>query len=181
MKRWTLPLIALLFLACAGDSGPAEEPVEEPAPAPRVSGGDAPLVGPEEAEPNGDGAAPREPTFEGVAGMAVVRSEDWRRVNEYTRMFYDGELEALHAKFSSDAKTELPLAALTALRDQMLQELGTELQPLAFKREENAGYRAYKRAAKFSEREDLVEVAWVIAPDDSIAGLFISPQRSSKE
>ena len=175
MKRWTLLSIILLCLACAAENEPVEKPAEAPL---ENSGSDEAPVETESGDPE---PASEEPVFTARSSVSIVVPEDWIRINEYTRMFYDGELDALHANFSAEAKLELPLAALTGMRNRMLRSWGRETEQLALKKEENEGYRAYKRAAKFSNYEGLVEVAWLIGPDDSIAGLFVNAQDKPAE
>ncbi len=69
---------------------------------------------------------------------------------------------------------------LIDLRDKMLTEFGEEVEIVATRKEENEGYHAYFRAARFSGDERLIEVAFLIAPDESIAGLFVTPDRTTE-
>ncbi len=69
---------------------------------------------------------------------------------------------------------------LVDLRDKMLTEFGEEVEVVSSREEENEGYHAFFRAARFSDDERLIEVAFVIGPDESIAGLFVTPDRTAQ-
>ncbi len=69
------------------------------------------------------------------------------------------------------------MQALVGLRDKMLAEFGEEVEVVATRKEAKEGYQAFFRAARFSGDERLIEVAFLIGPDDSIAGLFVTPDQ----
>ncbi|NIL99958.1 MAG: hypothetical protein GTN89_03190 [Acidobacteria bacterium] len=168
MRLLVLSLTILLALACAGEPEPAGETT------PGSATETTPSSGSTESEPT-------EPTdLLGGAKLAKVRSAEWERVEGFTRQFYAGELDPLYASFSEGYKQEFSMQDLVGLRDKMLAEFGEEVEVVATRKEEREGYRAFFRAARFSADERLIEVAFLIGPDDSIAGLFVTPDRTAE-
>ncbi len=168
MRLLALPLILLLTLACAGES----EPPAEGAP------GAAAETGPSAGSTDSEPAEPGE--LVGGARLTKVLSPEWERVEGFTQQFYAGELDALYASFSDGYKEEFSLQDLIDLRDKMLAEFGEEVEVVSTRTEEREGYEAFFRAARFSREERLIEVAFVIGPDDAIAGLFVTPDRTAE-
>ncbi len=68
---------------------------------------------------------------------------------------------------------------LVDLRDRVLTEYGEEVEVIATRKEENQDYRAFFRAARFSNDERLIEIAFVIGSDESIAGIYVTPDRGT--
>jgi len=175
--RWIcLTLMVVLALACAADP---ESKAGDPAPTtpPPAEGVTTPA-----GTSGGTGADSAERiSLVGGSKVGHIKPDDWKRIDRLTEMFYSGELESLHVEFSEAARTELPLDALTALRAGLLAEHGEEVEIVDTTKEEKDGYRAYKRAARFSRGSRLIEIAWVIGPDEEIAGLFVTPDRSPSQ
>ncbi|NIM62382.1 MAG: hypothetical protein GTN89_11350, partial [Acidobacteria bacterium] len=69
---------------------------------------------------------------------------------------------------------------LTLLRDGMLSQFGEEVEVVSTRIEEKQGYSAFFRVARFSADERLIEIAFLIGPDESIAGLFVTPDRTAQ-
>jgi len=162
MRLLILALTSVLAVACAGDSEPPAEtppaPVEPPA-----------------------ATQPADPTdLLGSARLAKVLSPEWERVEEFTQQFYAGDLDKLYSSFSGTYKEEFSLQDLFDLHAKMRAEFGQELEVVATRTEENQGYKAFFRASRFSDDERLIEVAFVIGPDDTIAGLVVTPDRTAQ-
>jgi len=172
MRRICLTLMVVFALACAADP---ESKADDPAPT-------TPPPAESVTTPAGTGADSSDKvSLVGGSKVGLIKPDDWKRIDRFTEMFYSGELESLHAEFSEAARTELPLDALTAMRAGLLAEHGEEVEIVNTTKEEKDGYRAYKRAARFSRDSRLIEVAWVIGPDEAIAGLFVTPDRSASQ
>ena len=162
MRLFALSLTILLAAGCAGDPQP---------PANDAAGAGAPV--------DADVAEPINLT--GDAQLVRVVSPEWERVEAFTKLFYDGELEQLYANFSAGYKEEFSLQNLTTLRDKMLTEFGEEIEVVKTRKEENQGYQAFFRAARFSADERLIEVAFVLGPNETISGLFVTPERTAAQ
>jgi hypothetical protein len=169
MKVLALFLIILGAIACGGP-GEEETPVVENQP---------PVAAPD-ATTQGDPAIEEDTTLSVIGGSRIGKyiPDDWVLVNTLTQQFYDDDLETLYASFTDEMKTEWPLQKLRAFRSKILTDHGDEVEVIASTKEEKEGYRAYKRAARFSKQESLVEVAWVLDGDDRVAGLFVTPERT---
>ena len=165
MRLFVLTLTILVASGCAGDPQPAVD--DATAPVNEVS---AAVDAPGAADPG---------QLIGTAQITKVMPPDWARVQGFTQQFYDGELDQLYASFSAGYKEEFSMQDLVDLRDKTLTEFGEEVEIVNTRKEENEGYHAYFRAARFSADERLIEVAFLIAPDESIAGLFITPDRAT--
>jgi hypothetical protein len=162
MRLFALALTFPLIAGCAGDSQTA---VDDPASTPPES-----TAGTESGEMD----------LRGAARLSRVVSPEWERIEEFTRLFYDGELEQLYTQFSSSYREEFSMEALTELRNKMLADYGEEVEVVATRTEDSQGYRAFFRASRFSAGDRLIEVAFVIGPDDTISGLVITPERTSQ-
>jgi len=163
MRLFALALTFLLAAACAGDTQTA---VDEPASTPPQTSADAQTT--------------EETGLRGAARLAKVVSPEWERVEGFTKLFYEGDLEELYSNFSAEYREEFSIQDLTALRDNMRTQFGEEAEVVATRTEENQGYKAFFRAARFSGGDRLIEVAFVIGPDNSISGLFVTPERTSQ-
>jgi len=105
----------------------------------------------------------------------LADAEDRRVVHRYTEMLYDGELDALFEKFSPEFRETMPRDRLTVIHAAMGERFGKEIQLLGEETANKGEYRAFARWARFDKAEDVVEVQWILRPDDTIAGLFIQP------
>jgi hypothetical protein len=162
MRLFALSLTILLAVACAGDPQPPADEAAGPAAT-------APV--------HTDAVEPID--LRGDARLVKLVSPEWERVEEFTKLFYDGELEQLYANFSAAYQEEFSLQDLTTLRDGMLAELGEEVEVVKTRKEEKQGYQAFFREARFSGDERLIEVAFLIGPNQTISGLFVTPERSA--
>jgi hypothetical protein len=168
MRLFALFLVILLATACAGEPEPARE---DPALAPAQT--------PQTTTPDGDGG---KGTLDivGNARLGKVVSPEWVRIEGFTKQFYNGELDKLYGSFSAAYKQEFSMQDLIDLRDKMLTEYGEEIEVVATREEEKQDYRAFFRAARFSNDERLIEIAFVIGPDETIGGLYVTPDRGDQ-
>lgn len=152
----------VLLCGCGGSEPREPEPEAPSAPAPTASAAPAPA-------PVGEGQVSIVPLAPaGIEGADLVR--------EYTRMFYAGELEALVQKFSPEMREEiLPLHKLRALRDEMRSQYGEELQVLGEDAQTKGEYRGFARFARFSKNDAVLQLRWILRPDDSVAGFQVMP------
>jgi len=168
MRTLTILALGLSPLLCAcGGSQP-----EAPEPAAATRGAPADSAAPEATPPPiGDvqvSIVPLAPA--GIAGADLVR--------EYTRMFYAGELEALVQKFSPEMREDiLPLDKLRALREELRNQYGEEVQVLGEDAKTRDDYRAFARFARFSKNNDVLQLQWILRPDDSVAGFKVMPAK----
>jgi hypothetical protein len=95
--------------------------------------------------------------------------------NNYTRMFYDGELEKLHSKFSDEMKTVLSLDELTERRAQFAAQFGAESEVIHQESKIDGEFRAFVRWVRFENYPDIVGIEWILRKDDSIAGFYVRP------
>ena len=160
--------LALLLCGCGGSEPRAPEDSETTSPAPAPAGSTAAEPTP---PPIGDvrvSIVPLAPP--GIEGADLAR--------EYTRMFYAGELDALFEKFSPEMREQiLPLDKLRALREQMLGQYGEEVQLLGEDAQTKGEYRGFARFARFSKNDAVLQLRWILRPDDSVAGFQVMPAR----
>lgn len=111
-----------------------------------------------------------DPSYPGVR-----HAQSLAAVNDYTRMFYDGELTELYRYFTDEMKTVLPLAQLNAVRDEMLSKYGHEIHVVGQDDETRGEYRGFVRWARFDGYDGVIELQWILQQDDSIAAFFVRP------
>ena len=172
MRRlFGLLILTFGIIACGG---------EEPAPAEPADSST-----PTETAETAESATPPDSEIEtglnvvGGTKMGKVLPEEWRQIEVLTNQFYAGELQEVHARFSPDMKNEWTFETLRDFRDRTLTLYGEELEVVAANREEKQGYRAFKRAVRFSAHDGLVEIAWVLDSEDRVAGLFVTPEKTN--
>ena len=168
MRLFALLLIILLAVACGGEPEPTGK--DTALPPDQTSHTEA---------PDGDDGKGTVKLL-GATRLGKFVSPGWARVEGFTKQFYDGELDELYASFSEAYKQEFSLQDLVDLRDRVLTEYGEEVEVVATRKEENQDYRAFFRAARFSNDERLIEIAFVIGPDESIGGLYVTPDRGAQ-
>ena len=170
----TTPIVALglsLGILLCGCGGSEPEAPEQTAPSP-TAGPTASAAPDPTPPPIGDvqvSIVPLAPA--GIDGADLVR--------EYTRMFYAGELEKLFEKFSPEMREDiLPLDKLRALREQVRSQYGEEVQVLGEDAQTKGDYRGFARWARFSKRDDVLQLRWILRPDDSVAGFQVMPAQN---
>jgi hypothetical protein len=156
--------MAVVFVGCGGGSGhqltSAPPPVEAPSPP------SAPSV----PQP----AAPAPPPSEPIAGSArVYAGEEFEVADEYTRLFYAGELDRLFGRFTDEMKTALPLEQLRQNRAAFNEQFGRELAVVHRESQVDGEHRAFMRWARFQKSQEVVGVQWILREDDTIAGFFV--------
>ena len=163
-KFFLFALLVLLCVSCGGESSEdAAESGLTPAPAPPPM----PAI-PPAADP---GSGYRRL---GTATMVPV-PEGMDVANEYTRMFYVGELETLHAKFSDEMKTVLSLDDLAERRAQFSAQFGAESEVIHQESKVDGDFRAYVRWVRYENYPDIVGIEWILRKDDSVAGFYVRP------
>jgi hypothetical protein len=122
-------------------------------------------------------AATQPPADAGVAeGSAAI--EHCRKLTE---RFYKDELQAVFDEFSDEMKSEVPLAKLTAIRDKVRSELGSETQLLREKVDMEGDYFECRRHARFDKFAGVIELIWYLRQDDRVAGFFVRPVEPQAE
>jgi hypothetical protein len=140
-------------------------------------------------EPAEDPAAPGSVEGTGTPGLSVVDQRlevepaadpGIELVRSYTRMFFEGELDALREQFSAEMKEEFPPGRLQLMRERVRDNLGEEIELVGEDSQMKDGYRGYVRWAKFSKHDAVVEIQWVLHEDDTVAGFMIREARPSQ-
>ena len=172
---WVVCLLGLLVVAGCGDSTPA--PADAPDTPESTS---APLIDPDQT--TGGSEAPPDITVAqqelhakptGDPGLEVVR--------EYTRMFYDGQMEELRERFSEEMKAEFPPGRLQVMRERVREGLGEEIEVVGERSQARDEYRGFVRWARFSKHDGLIEIQWVLRQDDTISGFIIQEAQAGRE
>ena len=157
-------LLAAVALALGCGGGEREKSAPAAPPAAEAPSGGAPAPG----------GAP--PAAGETLALTTVRDEGLEAVHEYTRMFYAGELERLHERFSPEMRSEvLPLEKLRGLREFVREKYGDEVEVLNEQSQTKGDYRGFARFARFSKHEGPIEVQWILRPDHTVAGFFVQP------
>jgi murein DD-endopeptidase MepM/ murein hydrolase activator NlpD len=99
---------------------------------------------------------------------------------QYTQQFYDGELTPIAETFSS-AMTEVigGEEGLAAFRQQVLDQLGAEVEVLDEQTSTLPGMNVYRRVARFENTEQAFVVQWAFS-DVAIEGFQITPDTSAE-
>lgn len=119
-------------------------------------------------------AVPREAGQAGAtAGLDVV--------HELTRQFYAGDLESIHERFTPDMKKTMSIVQLERFHTDVVTHYGKETKLIGEESQSNEEYRAFARWARFDKTDEVIEVQWILAQDDSVAGLFVKPAKKSPE
>ena len=167
MRLFALFLTIVLAVACGSEPEPVEENIAPPAQTPQTEAPD-----PDDGEGTID--------IVGNARLGMFISPEWARIEGFTKQFYDGQLDELYASFSELYRRDFSMQDLIDLRDKVLTEYGQEVEVVATRKEEKQDYRAFFRAARFSDDERLIEISFLIGPDESIGGLYITPDRGAQ-
>ena len=165
MRTILFGLLVVAVLGCSGNES-AADPVEESAPtksadltAKTVTVTPPPPPAPPSIDPD---------------ELAVV--------HEYTQMFYRGEIDLLHAKFSDELRESLTLAQLSTLYEHVGTTFGKEQHVLLEDSQRNEEYRAFARFARFDKTEEVIEIQWILKTADAqVAGFFIRPAKRKIE
>jgi len=170
MKRSLLLMLALALTVACG--GPAPES-SSPAPGTTAAPSDT-----AEERPNPAILRPLGVTRVEPEPLPSAEGPQVDRAREYTRMFYDGELEALHAKFSDEMKETIPLPKLLFMRSGTESQLGSETELLSEDIAEDGDYTGYRRRVRFAKSEEVYEVIWAMRDTDTIGGFMLRPEET---
>jgi hypothetical protein len=160
-----LSTVGLALLAGCGSPTPPP-PAEAPSPPPTTGSEPAPTDGATAPEP-------RPSIFVQPLGFEKPVDPGYETVQRYMKQFYDDDLEALQARFSAELKQEIPLERLREMREAVRRELGDEVEVIAEDHQTHEDYRGYARRVRFSKHDGVIEIQWILHPDDSIAGFVI--------
>jgi len=164
---WVVGLLLALVAGCSGPAAESEPPettaaVTEPLVA-HVPTPD-PLAGVRHPLPVPTTASRPQPE---TAGLDTAR--------RYTEMFYRGDLEPLFEKFSVEMRSVVPLERLVMMREHAVEAFGKEIGVIAEETDTQGEYRGFVRWARFDGTDEVIEVQWILRPDDEVAGFFIRP------
>lgn len=156
---------AMLLAVVAGCSG--EAPAD---PTPAAEGAATSLPAKTSVDSDGvsrslDRPAPRPP----------VDPEKFATVRRYTAMFYGGELDRLFERFSDEMKEVVPRDQLSAIYEHTVTDFGKETHVIAEDSAVKKDYRGFVRWAQFDKTDQVIEIQWILRPNDEIAGFFIRP------
>ena len=174
----SLGIVCLLWLlVAAGCGGSAPPPTESPdSPGPTSSA---------EAEPDrmtgGDEPQPAITVEQQELQVQPASDPGLEVVRRYTRMFYDGEMDELRARFSEEMQAEFPPGRLEVMRERVREGLGEETEIVGERSQSRDEYRGFVRWARFSKHDGVVEIQWVLRQDDTVAGFIIREAQAGRE
>jgi len=142
--------------------------VAEPAAAIAVSSVPEPQAPPPAAAPAPQRSAAPSPA-------AAMNPADFAMVREYTELFYAGNLDVLHEKFSEEMREVLSMTQFVDLHAHMRENYGEETTVIAEDTQTKGDYRGFVRWARFDKTDEIIEVQWILNPDDVIAGFYLRP------
>lgn len=104
-----------------------------------------------------------------------------QRGRELTQRFYDGDLESVVAGFNEQARAALGGAErLSTFRDQVVAQLGGEVEIIDERVTTSGAHRVYHRSARFEKFGAAVAVVWSFDADGRVAGFFVRPEASQQ-
>jgi hypothetical protein len=163
MKR--VLINTLLLAVAAGCSGEAPA---EPAPDAEVAATSLPAKTSVAADKGSAALGPPAP-------RPAEDSEQFATVRRYTAMFYRGELEQLFENFSDEMREVVPREQLSAIHEHAVTNFGQETSVIAEDSAVKNDYRGFVRWARFDKTDAIIEIQWILRPNDEIAGFFIRP------
>jgi hypothetical protein len=104
-----------------------------------------------------------------------VDPEKFATVRRYTDMFYRGELDLLFENFSDEMREVVPRDQLSAVHEHAVTNFGKETRVIAEDSAVKNDYRGFVRWAQFDKTDEVIEIQWILRPNDEIAGFFIRP------
>jgi hypothetical protein len=163
-------LAAGLLLGCG-----SQEP-EPTAPA-ETAQTESPVA--EQARPDAtDGPDQKKPVVLDVrVSVPSMVKPGFEAVKLYTDQFYAGEFDKLHDKFSDEMKTTVSLDKLREIHAFVAERYGHEVQVLGEDQQTKDDYRGFVRWARFSDYDGVIEIQWILHPDDTVAGFLIEPSQ----
>jgi hypothetical protein len=119
-----------------------------------------------------------------AAAPAVAQEEDattMQRGRELTQLFYDGDMDSIVAVFDERMSAALGgVPELSAFRDQVVTQLGSEVDVLDERVATSGEHRVYHRSARFEKVSVTVAVVWSFDGSGRIAGFMIRPEASQQ-
>jgi hypothetical protein len=164
-RAWLALLLPLGLLTGCSEKGA----VAEPDAAVAVSSDPEPQAPPPAAAP----PAPQRSAAPSPA--AAMNPADFATVREYTELFYAGNLDVLHEKFSAEMREVLTMTQFVRLHAHMRENYGEETVVIAEDTQTKGDFRGFVRWARFDKTDEIIEVQWILKPDDVIAGFFLRP------
>jgi hypothetical protein len=167
MKRATTVVMMLALVpGCSGDAPEQEAAVESTAASPSVA--IVPVTTPTAPAPTPSPQSPPAPQVDPAIASTAHR---------YTEMFYDGKLDLLHEEFSEEMQDIVPMEQLNAMFEHAVTNYGEEAGVIAEESQTRGDYRGFVRWARFDKTDEVIEVQWILKPNDEIAGFYIRPAK----
>lgn len=94
---------------------------------------------------------------------------------ELTRQFLDGDIAAVHGRFNEELKGAMDVAALGALRSQVVADAGQEQELLSEQVVPAQGMQVYSRTSRWSGLPMPVLTQWALDVDGRVATFGIQP------
>ncbi len=96
---------------------------------------------------------------------------------KYTKWFFDGNLEELHKKFSSQMVAAMNVEKLAAFRQQVEAQIGAEAELVEEETAEQDGFKIYIRRAKYANTSDtLIQTMWAFDETGMNGGFYVRPE-----
>lgn len=131
-------------------------------------------TGPSPAAPAAETPGPDSTLVRELQGLDALRSETLATGRRYTEMFWAGQLEPLHARFSEQMKAALPTETWQAAHDQITQGLGAELETVSEGTQVIGARRTYWRVAKMKDNPGLFKTLWVVDAEGAIYTFLVT-------
>lgn len=113
------------------------------------------------------------------ASQSTVREPDpavVKRGREWTRQFYDRELDSLWSQMNEQMTKALrSVDELAKFRQHIGDQLGDEAEVLSEQTMDTGGAKIYLRKVTFSRSSTPALIQWAIDSDGKITGFFIQP------
>lgn len=97
------------------------------------------------------------------------------RARAFLALFYRGDLEAMHARFSGEFAERMSLAGLDEMRRSAAAQLGPEVETLDERLGSTDDSTLYVRRARFEKHDGEVEIVIELTDDGSLTGFMIQP------
>jgi tetratricopeptide (TPR) repeat protein len=97
------------------------------------------------------------------------------RARAFLALFYRGDLEAMHARFSSEFAERMSLEALDEMWRSAAARLGPEVETLDERLGSTDDSTLYVRRARFEKHDGEIEVVIELTADGSLTGFVIRP------
>jgi Peptidase family M23/Protein of unknown function (DUF3887) len=110
------------------------------------------------------------------AGSAFAQQNGPAELGQrYTGWFYTGDLDQLWQRFTPAMQKNLDREKLTAFREQLQAQIGSEASVLRERVTRSGTGQVYLRTAKFEKAESPIIVQWTMDQQGRISGFFVRP------